>query len=1172
MPPPTINDTLAANLACLGDRNASIAEAIAQSPPCEHLVFDQSKQGDLTATRQGHLLASQHHPVKEGTQFVEDVDLAEHAAFVICGFGLGYHVQALAKRLGRKGLIIVFENDLSLLRDVLSRIDHSQWLKNSLVLFANNAQDRGELGRLLHGADAILGQGVNFIEHPSSRAHLGTDTLHFTSMMTQYIGTVRTTLMTTMVKSVDTTRNLLGNIACYANANSIDDLADVASGVLGIVVSAGPSLRKNIELLQNKEVRSRVVITAVQTALKPLLTAGIRPDFVTALDYHEISRRFYEDLPAEELKNVTLVIDPKVHPGVAEAYPGPITSLKSNFLEAILKEDAPGHRSLPASATVAHLAFLVTKFLGCNPIAMIGQDLGFTDGLYYAPGTAIHDVWASELNAFNTIEMMEWERIARHRQHLSQIPSIDGGSLYTDGQMLAYLHQFERLFEDAGREGITVIDATEGGALKQHTTIKPLQRVLDEHTNHDHPPLPKPTLVLQPIGNAKIIDQLKSLSVDLITIRDTAKSTHTLVETMLKNQDDAARMKIHFSQLNELRKKIETRKHAFNLLSHLNQLGAMQRMRADRQISLMEQSAPLQRQRAQLLRDQANVALLSEAAQTLWSFTQNTIACINSEMPYTENACPVSKTNNTEDTGHTSVAALITIIDQADLDQTLNGQPVLQWTLERLGRSNELDKIIVLSNPDLPIRETISTKNINVPVAIEYVTTPMQIDAGTKSARLFANWCWRGGLGGNTIYDELLHVDAMVMALKKHALHAGVLVNYSWPLVDVSKTSGIDAVVNRFRSHAQQNPLVFTQAPPGLGNALITTELLEQYANRTGVGIGSLLAYRPAAPRHDPITSAANVQIDYRLRRPLIRASCDTARGKALIEHALSQPLDIDDPLQVVTALTEADQAVVPCQPQHVILELTMRRATQMSHDPDTSAPQLQPDLTLALAERLIAQLESPADTQLTLGGRGDPLLFEDLEAVIAMAVAAGVGGIHICTDLLDPPGAPQRLLAAAVDVISVNLNANTKNEYRKVMGVDRFEEVLANIDDLLSGQTSVGRWPTPWVVPRIRRGPLTVDHIDAFYDTWITRCGAAMIDPSPTQAKDTDRVLLTTTPPSSVLIDRARREMTILCDGSAHKHDAAGQLYYVGSILTDSLAWLHQLNSIKTDSQQAVW
>ena len=438
MPPPTINDTLAANLACLGDRNAGIAKAIAQSPPCEHLVFDQSKQGALTATRQGHLLASQHHPVQEGVHFIKDVDLAEHAAYVICGFGLGYHVQALAKRLGRKGLIIVFENDLSLLRDVFSRIDHSEWLKDSLVLFANNANDRGELGRLLHGADGILGQGVNFIEHPSSRAHLGADTLQFTSIMTQYIGTVRTTLMTTMVKSVDTTRNLLGNIACYANANSIEDLADVANGTLGIVVSAGPSLRRNIELLQNKEVRSRLVITAVQTALKPLLTAGIRPDFVTALDYHEISRRFYEDLPTEDLQDVTLIIDPKVHPGVAEAYPGPITSLNSNFLEAILQEDAPGHRSLPASATVAHLAFHVTKFLGCNPIAMIGQDLGFTDGLYYAPGTAIHDVWAPELNTFNTIEMMEWERIARHRQHLSKIPSIDGGSLYTDGQMLAY--------------------------------------------------------------------------------------------------------------------------------------------------------------------------------------------------------------------------------------------------------------------------------------------------------------------------------------------------------------------------------------------------------------------------------------------------------------------------------------------------------------------------------------------------------------------------------------------------------------------------------------------------------------------------------------------------------------------------------------------------------------
>jgi len=63
---------------------------------------------------------------------------------------------------------------------------------------------------------------------------------------------------------------------------------------------------------------------------------------------------------------------------------------------------------LPAGATVAHLAYYLGRYLGCDPVVLVGQDLGFTDGQYYAAGAAIHDVWAPELNEFNTLETMEW--------------------------------------------------------------------------------------------------------------------------------------------------------------------------------------------------------------------------------------------------------------------------------------------------------------------------------------------------------------------------------------------------------------------------------------------------------------------------------------------------------------------------------------------------------------------------------------------------------------------------------------------------------------------------------------------------------------------------------------------------------------------------------------------
>ena len=66
---------------------------------------------------------------------------------------------------------------------------------------------------------------------------------------------------------------------------------------------------------------------------------------------------------------------------------------------------------MPTGATVAHLAYYVAEHLGCDPIIFVGQDLGFSDGLCYTPGTSYEDVWRPELARFCTVEMKQWEQI-----------------------------------------------------------------------------------------------------------------------------------------------------------------------------------------------------------------------------------------------------------------------------------------------------------------------------------------------------------------------------------------------------------------------------------------------------------------------------------------------------------------------------------------------------------------------------------------------------------------------------------------------------------------------------------------------------------------------------------------------------------------------------------------
>ncbi|MEM1213623.1 MAG: 6-hydroxymethylpterin diphosphokinase MptE-like protein, partial [Planctomycetota bacterium] len=405
-----------------------------------------------------------------------------------------------------------------------------------------------------------------------------------------------------------------------------------------ICVSAGPSLAKNIHLLTDPDVRQNVIIIAVQTALQPLLERGVKPDFVTALDYSPICTRFYEGLPP--LPDVTLVVDPKVNPAVVEAFPGPVRTLSSEFNDKLLAPSLarPIHK-IPAGATVAHLSFYLAQHLGANPIILLGQDLAFSDGLYYCPGTAVHRVWEPELNPFNTLEMMEWTRIVRMRGHLRRTDDVHDQPVFTDEQMVTYLKQFERDFAKAKDAGTTVLDCTEGGARKAHTEVTTLAEALAEHATHPAPEIPVPRSPQTPqdsVGfptthfgyDPKRLRALEQLLTDRIDetqqLRQTTQQTIPLLNKMRDAVDKPNKFNPLHEKLQKLQRRVEVDLHsAFEAVNHLNTIGAFKRLRADRIIRQTADAPGSAVQAQQIDRDRDNLKFLAEACdEALDIFTE----------------------------------------------------------------------------------------------------------------------------------------------------------------------------------------------------------------------------------------------------------------------------------------------------------------------------------------------------------------------------------------------------------------------------------------------------------------------------------------------------------------------------------------------------------------------
>jgi len=422
-------------------------------------------------------LCSRIDPAKEGRSIADTCDIRYNALFCVLGYGAGYHVAAIAEKLGYNGSVWVLEPDLALLRESLSTIDHSEVFAKSAVIFHTGEEGPGDLAAMYRGAEGQFVIGVQVVDHPPSWERLDGIGQKWLKTIEGAAEAARSMLTTVKVLSASDMKHRIANAYWYCNNKGIGLLKDLHKGCKGVVISDGPSLAKDIGLLKTD---SHVVMVATQTALKPMLACGVRPHYVCALDWSDLSMRFYEGLTAYDVWNIPLVVESKVYPGVVKGWPGLVIVNNDPVLNKLEGDELCEHRKidgkydgLPASGTVAQMCYYLCRWMGMDPVALIGQDLGFLDGQYYGSGAAIHESWACELNEFNTLEMMEWQRVKRMGQSLMTVPCNTGGTIYSDQQMHSYRTQFERDFITDAAKGLTTFDCSIGGAAKAGTKVMP---------------------------------------------------------------------------------------------------------------------------------------------------------------------------------------------------------------------------------------------------------------------------------------------------------------------------------------------------------------------------------------------------------------------------------------------------------------------------------------------------------------------------------------------------------------------------------------------------------------------------------------------------------------------------------------------------------------------------
>ena len=375
---------------------------------------------------------------------------------VTIGLGLGYLLDALEEANGTTRVLAI-EPVPEIALAMLARRDWTTWLQSGRLTLL--------VGPAYHGSAEAwrafkAGEPTNpkTIVSPLIERELPDDARQAKALASKIVAGVRANEEARRQFAGRYLLNSLRNLAAIATEGDVAALKGAFTGVPAFVVAAGPSLDQNLAMLTALE--GRALVIAVDTALRPLLAAGVRPHVVVAVDPSDLNARHLQDLP--DTRGVWFVGEASLDPSVMPPFAG------QTFMYHVSRHEpwpwltalGMGRGQLRAWGSVLTTAFDLACEAGCNPIVFAGSDLAYTRGLQYCRNTTYEPTWSD----CPTDEA----RAERNKLYFAQRPpvtetDIDGHAVLTAPHFVQFRDWIvSRAAEAADRR---VLNATGGGIL-----------------------------------------------------------------------------------------------------------------------------------------------------------------------------------------------------------------------------------------------------------------------------------------------------------------------------------------------------------------------------------------------------------------------------------------------------------------------------------------------------------------------------------------------------------------------------------------------------------------------------------------------------------------------------------------------------------------------------------
>lgn len=380
--------------------------------------------------------------------------------FIVIGIGSGIYIKKLHEKYPENN-IILYEPDTGLLSNVLHELKISEILTKE-VFFAVGKTGSALYMELIERL--ITYDNMKEVKFSSVPNYENADAVCYLAAKKHFVNCIERIIFKRNTLIVDEgirRENLLHNLFWYPKGYSLGQLKDGVKCCkpeerAAIIVSAGPSLDKNVKEL--KKAKNKALIIAVDTALKTVLNAGIEPDLAVLIDPAKDPALF----DREELRKIPLCISIWANKKIMELHHGKkfLATRDSDLMEEIAKKYKKDLYVMHSGGSVANNAFSVAGIMGFKKMILVGQDLAYPNGRIHTA-----DAYENE------------ERLVMSSRYF-EVEDIYGGKVYTEANMDAYRRWYEE--QIVFNSDCRVIDATEGGAKIKGAEILTLREAIEQ--------------------------------------------------------------------------------------------------------------------------------------------------------------------------------------------------------------------------------------------------------------------------------------------------------------------------------------------------------------------------------------------------------------------------------------------------------------------------------------------------------------------------------------------------------------------------------------------------------------------------------------------------------------------------------------------------------------------